>query len=120
MSAFDQTPPRGRVFYGAIALLVVMLLTCGIGIIGLISDSSDLNFSSQDSAVLAEEDSSEVESAAKFDGIKKLLESVDLEPFRVFVESAPAIRAGGQMPFAIPNGGIPRSSHPTGPPAGRV
>jgi hypothetical protein len=122
MSAFDQTPPCGRVFYGAIALLVIVLLTCGIGVIGLISDTSDFNFNSQDSAVLAEEDSSEAsESAAKFSSGKKLLAGIDLATFaECTIAIAPMIRTGGQIAFAIPNGGIPRSSHPTGPPPGHV
>ena len=123
MSALSQTPSRSRVFCGAIALLVVVLLMCGIGVIELVSDTRDLDFIYPNSAVLAEEDTSEDdESAGKFLGGKAL--SAGMPSFGtsiVAVETLDrSIAIEGQVAFGLRRGTIKRAIHPTGPPMTRV
>lgn len=123
MSALSQTSPRGRSFCSAIALLVVVLLMCGIGTIGLVSEARDLTSVCPDAVVLTEEDSAEdSESVAKGMGGK----SIDNQgfasgPFAVAEESpAKSISFSGQVILPPRNSGIHRAIHPTGPPASRA
>ena len=118
MSTGSQTLSRDRVFCGAIALLVVVLLICGIGTIGLISDVRELNPSYPDSAILAEEDTAGDEAVDKESGSKVLaaLEGVSLQAMfeDAFLARAPI---EGQVVFLLRNGGIQRAVRPTGPPS---
>jgi hypothetical protein len=123
MSALSQTPMRGRGFCSAIALLVVVLLMCGIGTIGLVSDTRDLNLSYPDSAVLTEEDSSEGDQLiAKGLGGEALSDhrasfgpsAIEGDAFR------PSGPPEGQVTSILRDGGIQRATHPTGPPDARA
>jgi hypothetical protein len=119
MSALRQTSSRGRVFCGAIALLVVVLLMGGIGVIGLTADARDLDCIYPNSAVLAEEDTAEDdESAAKLLGDKAYSEGLPVYGTSVAVADTldQSITAEGQVAFGLRRGTIKRATHPTGPP----
>jgi hypothetical protein len=122
MSASGHTSSRDRVFCGAIALLVVMLLRCGIGAFGLISDVRDLNQNYSDLAILAEEDPSEDKSAAKHiggDGLGDL--DAYVGPSTVVVDALrPTTPCEDQVAFILRNGGIQCAVRPTGPPRTRA
>lgn len=121
MSASGHTLARHRLFYGAIALLVVMLLRCGIGAIGLISDARDLDSSYPDTAILAEQDSAEDDTTAKHAGGKGLaVFDTDFTPPMVAADARrPAMSVEGQV-ASILNGGIQCAVRPTGPPHARA
>jgi hypothetical protein len=116
MSASGQTLSRHRVFCGVLALLVVMLLRCGIGAMSLVSDTRDLN-PYPDTAILAEEDSSEGETAVKHAGSKGLgALDADVRPSTIVVGGLhPTTRIEGQVAFIL-NGGLQGAVRPTGPP----
>ena len=119
MSALSQTSSRGRVFCGAIALLVVVLLMCGIGVIGLTADARDFDCIYPASAVLAEEDTVEDdESAVKLLRGKALSEG--MPPYGTSIVDAVALDQSipieGQVAFGLRRGTIKRAIHPTGPP----
>ena len=118
MSTGSQTSSRDRVFCGAIALLVVVLLMCGIGAIGLVSDVRELNPSYPDSAILAEEDTAGDEAVAKEAGSKVLGTHGNLSLRAVFEDAFLArVPIEGQVAFLLRNGGIQRAARPTGPPS---
>lgn len=122
MSALSQTSSRGRVLCGAIALLVVVLLMCGIGVIGLTADARDLDCIYPDSAVLAEEDTSEDnESAAKLLGGKGCSEGMPLYGTSLAAIDTldKSIPTEGQVAFGLRRSTIKRATHPTGPPTTR-
>jgi hypothetical protein len=101
-------------------LLVVVLLMCGIGVLGLTADARDLDCIYPDSAVLAEENTSEDdESAAKLLGSKGCSEAMPLYGISVAAVDAldQSIPAEGQVAFGLRRGTIKRAIHPTGPPA---
>ena len=119
MSTSGQTSSRSRVLCGAIALLVVVLLMCGIGVIGMTADARELDCIYPDSAVLAEEDASEDDqSASKLLGGKGASEGMPL--YGMFVASIDwleqSIPTEGQVAFGLRRGTIKRATHPTGPP----
>ena len=104
---------------GTIALLVVVLLMCGIGVIGLTADARDLDCIYPDSAVLTEEDMAEDDqSANKLFGGKS--QSVDMPLYGTAVAVADtldqSIPTEGQVAFGLRRGTIKRATHPTGPP----
>lgn len=110
---------RGRGFCSAIALLVVVLLMCGIGAIGLVSEARDLNLNCSDTAVLAEEDSSEdAQSIAKGSGGKTLTDCrASYRPSVVLVDAFRVSKLPeGQVTSILRNGGIQRAIRHTGPP----
>lgn len=119
MSTSSQTSSRGRVLCGSIALLVVVLLMCGIGVIGLTADARDLDCIYPDSAVLTEEDMSEDDqSAAKLLGGKGCSEGMPVYGTSVAVADTleQSIPTEGQVAFGLRRGTIKRATHPTGPP----
>jgi hypothetical protein len=123
MSALRQTPSRGRVFCGAIALLIAVLLRCGVGGTGLTHDARDLDCIYPDSAVLAEEDTSQNdESAVKILGGKALSGGMSLCGTSVAAANTidQSIPTEGQVAFGLRRGTIKRAIHPTGPPAAHV
>jgi hypothetical protein len=120
MSALSQTSSRGRAVCGAIALLVVVLLMCGIGVIGLTADARDLDCIYPDSAVLTEEEAAENdESAVKLLGGKGCSEGMPLYGTSVAVVDTleQSIPTEGQVAFGLRRGTIKRATHPTGPPS---
>jgi hypothetical protein len=123
MSAVSQTSSRGQGFCCAIALLVVVLLICGIGTIGLVSETRDLSAIYPDAAVLAEEDSAEdSESVTKGTGGKSLdnhgFASASFSVAENLSENS--IPFAGQVILPLRNSGLHRAIHPTGPPAPRA